>query len=363
MSDDIARGLINLVAISVLGLMIKQNALFSPKERRASLLAVASVIVAIVAEAITFSLAAPNSPYWQINKLFCAIGFGITPFVPFLMAVAFGVRGGKNRILYAGPAIINALLSALSPFYGFIYSYSSANEYSRGPFFPVFILASLFGMVMFVVHTLAAVRVFQNRNKGILLGIVFLTLFGASIQVIRTEIPSTWPTITLAMILAYAYYTELLEQHDVMTKLFNRRAYEKRLAQLALKGAGCAVLFDVDNFKQVNDSHGHQYGDLCLAKIAQCIRDSFGRFGFCYRIGGDEFGVLSARLDRRSLDRAVSAFEAEMAWLRAEDPCLPRVSMGHAFFGEGACGAEEALQAADRMLYLSKKRKAEKVPI
>ncbi len=80
MSDDIARGLINLVAISVLGLMIKQNALFSPKERRASLLAVASVIVAIVAEAITFSLAAPpNSPYWQINKLFCAIGFGITP--------------------------------------------------------------------------------------------------------------------------------------------------------------------------------------------------------------------------------------------------------------------------------------------
>lgn len=99
MSDDIARGLINLVAISVLGLMIKQNALFSPKERRASLLAVASVIVAIVAEAITFSLAAPpnSPPYWQINKLFCAIGFGITPFVPFLMAVAFGVRGGGKK--------------------------------------------------------------------------------------------------------------------------------------------------------------------------------------------------------------------------------------------------------------------------
>ncbi len=147
---------------------------------------------------------------------------------------------------------------------------------------------------MFVVHTLAAVRVFQNRNKGILLGIVFLTLFGASIQVIRTEIPSTWPTITLAMILAYAYYTELLEQHDVMTKLFNRRAYEKRLAQLALKGAGCAVLFDVDNFKQVNDSHGHQYGDLCLAKSLNVFVTLSGGLGFAIELAGMS-SVSSAR--------------------------------------------------------------------
>ena len=51
-------------------------------------------------------------------------------------------------------------------------------------------------------------------------------------------------------------------------------------------------MFDVDDFKQINDRYGHIQGDLCLAGIAECIKKSYANFGYCYRIGGDEFCVL-----------------------------------------------------------------------
>ena len=52
------------------------------------------------------------------------------------------------------------------------------------------------------------------------------------------------------------------------------------------------IVFDVDDFKHVNDVYGHVKGDLCLSVIANCIKGAYAQYGYCYRIGGDEFCVL-----------------------------------------------------------------------
>ena len=53
------------------------------------------------------------------------------------------------------------------------------------------------------------------------------------------------------------------------------------------------VVFDVDDFKQINDSYGHVQGrSLSWLEIAECIKKAYANFGYCYRIGGDEFCVL-----------------------------------------------------------------------
>ena len=62
--------------------------------------------------------------------------------------------------------------------------------------------------------------------------------------------------------------------------------------------ASVLVVFDVDAFKQINDSYGHVQGDLCLAEIAECIKKAYANFGYCYRIGGDEFCVLLKNADK-----------------------------------------------------------------
>lgn len=65
------------------------------------------------------------------------------------------------------------------------------------------------------------------------------------------------------------------EKHDILTGLFNRRAYEYEIQHLESLGYGAIIFFDVDDFKKINDQFGHQYGDQCLSTIAGLILKSF----------------------------------------------------------------------------------------
>lgn len=87
-------------------------------------------------------------------------------------------------------------------------------------------------------------------------------------------------------------------QHDELTGLFNRRAFQTRLETALARSRGAEtplalVLIDVDNFKQCNDSHGHQVGDHVLRSVGRCIQASIrSRTDDGFRYGGDEFAVI-----------------------------------------------------------------------
>lgn len=82
---------------------------------------------------------------------------------------------------------------------------------------------------------------------------------------------------------------------DTMTQLANRAAFDRDAEELQKQetGAPLAVaVFDINNLKNVNDTYGHLAGDRLIRGAADCIRESFGPLGRCYRIGGDEFVVM-----------------------------------------------------------------------
>ncbi|KAB1439560.1 GGDEF domain-containing protein [Candidatus Galacturonibacter soehngenii] len=99
-------------------------------------------------------------------------------------------------------------------------------------------------------------------------------------------------------------YTEVkmmakLAYKDVMTGLYNRTAYTKDIAEyeklicLAPKELNLIyVIFDLNNLKEMNDSHGHGVGDYYIVTTGQIIKKAFEKVGKCYRIGGDEFAVI-----------------------------------------------------------------------
>ena len=60
---------------------------------------------------------------------------------------------------------------------------------------------------------------------------------------------------------------------DALTGLLNQNSYLNRTAEMRRHG-GVLVVFDVDDFKQINDRYGHLQGDLCLAEIGRCIKKS-----------------------------------------------------------------------------------------
>ncbi|MDR3139556.1 MAG: GGDEF domain-containing protein [Treponema sp.] len=94
---------------------------------------------------------------------------------------------------------------------------------------------------------------------------------------------------------------------DLLTGLNNRTAFEldKKRIQGNLKNYTPLVMlmFDLNNLKEVNDTLGHSKGDLYLVTAAHLIQKHFGLYGECYRIGGDEFCVITARQDPEVLGR------------------------------------------------------------
>ena len=88
-----------------------------------------------------------------------------------------------------------------------------------------------------------------------------------------------------------------LSNHDPLTGLYNRMAYSEmivpRFKRYCAEGVPCAMaFFDVDHFKQINDTLGHQYGDMLLKRIAETLEETKPDHGYAYRFGGDEFVVF-----------------------------------------------------------------------
>lgn len=105
--------------------------------------------------------------------------------------------------------------------------------------------------------------------------------------------------------------------HDVLTKLPNRRMLIDRLSQAMAASKrnsryGSLMYLDLDNFKQANDTHGHEVGDWLLIEVAQRITSCMREMDTVARVGGDEFVVILRELD---LDKGKAA---ELAGIVAE---------------------------------------------
>ncbi|WP_455654603.1 bifunctional diguanylate cyclase/phosphohydrolase [Phascolarctobacterium sp.] len=151
-------------------------------------------------------------------------------------------------------------------------------------------------------------------------------------------------------------------ESDVLTKLGNR-AYGERLLQQLLcepQQEKAAVMFlDVDNFKMVNDRHGHLFGDEVLCRIANEISRQFRTDDIVCRIGGDEFLIIMRNI--RDLHLPVVKVDDLRAGIerlgREADIQVPlSVSVGVSFYPVDGTDEKTLLHKADKALYEAKKR-------
>ena len=146
---------------------------------------------------------------------------------------------------------------------------------------------------------------------------------------------------------------------DTLTQLPNRRAFDIVLEN-AIAGATsepfAVLVIDLNEFKQINDVHGHAGGDAALvafgARLSELTRDS----DFVARVGGDEFAVVLLNSDRSSAEKAAERFRESLdfvSWIGGESVRLwASVGLAHS-----ADGAESALARADVKMYEDKKRR------
>lgn len=154
-------------------------------------------------------------------------------------------------------------------------------------------------------------------------------------------------------------------QTDPLTGLGNRRSLELSLSLLEAEGrAFAAIVLDIDHFKRVNDSHGHEVGDQALRQLAELMRRCCREGDLLCRTGGEEFLMM---LPGASLE--VAAVVAERLRVTVQDTPLEPVgavtiSLGVARW-DGEAGSEpvETLSEADRALYRAKQEGRNRVVI
>ncbi len=144
--------------------------------------------------------------------------------------------------------------------------------------------------------------------------------------------------------------------HDELTQVYNRAGYDLLLSRMELRDVGFLIM-DVDCFKHVNDTYGHDIGDKVLQKVAAALKRNFRGEDFICRIGGDEFVVLIQHTDRLCSEMLRKKFERISAELADTTDGLPAVSLsvGGAFGNEVNGDAALLFERADQALYESKR--------
>lgn len=165
-----------------------------------------------------------------------------------------------------------------------------------------------------------------------------------------------------AQMLLLANQLEQLANTDVLTKLPNRRRLFERLhdtwelSRREDQPLSC-IMLDVDHFKHVNDTYGHEAGDLVLVHVANLLRPAVRRPDLCGRFGGEEFVVVCPTM---TAEQAVAVAERIRADIEAKpartgDTTIPvTVSCGVASRDHHTFSVDELLKNADAMLYAAK---------
>jgi len=153
---------------------------------------------------------------------------------------------------------------------------------------------------------------------------------------------------------------------DELTKVYNRRGFfslSRELYDDRMKGLGepgCVLYFDLDNFKQLNDTHGHDLGDAVLRLFAEALGRSFTGNDVVGRMGGDEFVALALGYSgdrlQQVLERLAASFDDMTADLGVDAAFGFSVGVYCFDAGEGV-SLDSAMLEADRDLYRNKRSK------
>jgi diguanylate cyclase (GGDEF)-like protein len=156
-----------------------------------------------------------------------------------------------------------------------------------------------------------------------------------------------------------------LAQRDELTKLLNRREFTRILNEewdrsVRFNRPFALVMVDIDHFKKINDTHGHQVGDEVLRHVASLLAGQVRTVDRVARYGGEEFALVMIETDAKGASENIK----RLAALLAEVPCVVEsknltvevtLSAGVATSLVDAKSADELVEAADKALYASKK--------
>lgn len=166
--------------------------------------------------------------------------------------------------------------------------------------------------------------------------------------------------VTLLVILYVKKKLEYETSHDPLTNLYNRRSYESIIdSELARSKRYdepfSLILFDIDNFKSINDKYGHKIGDIVLITLAQIISESIRETDSTFRVGGEEFAIICPETKAESAVILSEKIRNKVASHHFETVGHVTISLGIAEFFKDF-SKDLLFNNADKAMYLAKNK-------
>ncbi|MDD6484245.1 MAG: GGDEF domain-containing protein [Clostridiales bacterium] len=284
-----------------------------------------------------------------LHKLAKLAEFCLAPCISIAAAVSYG-EVKRKKLIYSALGV-HIIFEILALFNNWVFSVDAQNIYHREQLYWVYIAVFSLSIIYCFICIVRGIRKYQARLGISLLFILGFLAFGIALQMIKRNIRVDFMCVAIGNLMLYSYRGNVINQIDVTTRLMNRRCFERITENM--KSPAYVLFFDVNKFKHINDTFGHTEGDKYLRLVAKKIYDIYGKYGFCYRIGGDEFCVVMFRnLDK--LQALNLQFKYETDRLFINNIHTPGVALGWAYYNSDTTDINTVIDKADEKMYKDK---------
>lgn len=350
-----------VIVILVLMFFMSVRLYVSYRNKRNYRLLIAAILLIIVKECLLAALAFPG---WSLSS-WLYMSFAILQIISFIIInfVFIKLYTHRNAQLKGIPFIIMSMMTFVIAGIQFAIAPSTVETAAQSQAF-TFPALDFYGIIVIFMIMLDT-RGAELSSKYYASLIVFFAselarlanayvFHGSLIWLISISqlLPIVYYTLLFILLfewvierLMYTYQSSIV---DGLTGLYNRRHFYTKAEQLLQRNKPMAILFcDIDNFKKLNDSHGHLKADGVLKQVAEIIKEESSGIGSAGRYGGEEL------LSCISIDRVKPEIVAESIRRRIEQETMVTISVGYSTSKESRA-IQEMIKQADEAMYRSK---------
>lgn len=312
--------------------------------------------------------------YPLINQTGNFLIFMLTPVMPSIWLLyvhneVFQNEDKTRRFAIPLYAVIgmNFVLLVISEFTGWYYYIDSGNIYHRGPFFLVlafFTVALIFAALVLITVNRKKI---EKKHYSTLVFFAIPPLVGIVLQILLYGWSLMLNSLVLSLLMVFLNIQNHSTQTDYLTGVFNRKKFESylnaKINSSSKKKTFSAILLDMDHFKAINDTYGHEMGDDALQLCIKLLRKSLRSKDFIARYGGDEFYIILDISDLSTLERIIGKINKNIEDYNklGARPYNLGFSLGYAVYDcNSAMKAEDFKNLLDKKMYENKQAKGKK---
>lgn len=220
----------------------------------------------------------------------------------------------KKRIVYFSFNLIALAIVIINFFSGILFTITADNRYVRG-IAVIWIMCLNLALFFGYLPTLAKYKKFiSGRIYELILALGVLPILGATLQMFFYGTPLLWPMMALVVLAAHILVEREEIRRDCLTGLLSRMQLEARAQYIVGRNQPFSlIMLDIDSFKKINDTYGHDEGDQALCIVANLLMKSIKQVDSAYRYAGDEFVLIIESEHQDAAIRVVERMETSLA--------------------------------------------------